>query len=57
MIAVRGTLTALDVLHDVTLWLVPAVLQRPGLGVEGTGVELSVEQIGGVPAEVGQNPH
>ncbi|CAK9080764.1 unnamed protein product [Durusdinium trenchii] len=27
VIAVRGTLTALDVLHDVTLWLVPAVLQ------------------------------
>ena len=27
VIAVRGTLNALDVLHDVTLWLVPAVLQ------------------------------
>ena len=30
VIAVRGTLNALDVLHDVTLWLVPAVLQRLG---------------------------
>ncbi|CAL1154962.1 unnamed protein product [Cladocopium goreaui] len=27
VIAVRGTLNALDVLHDVTLWLVPTVLQ------------------------------
>eukprot|EP00438_Fugacium_kawagutii_P011983 Skav221993 [mRNA] locus=scaffold1319:114092:125535:- [translate_table: standard] len=27
VIAVRGTLNALDVLHDVTLWLVPAVMQ------------------------------
>ena len=30
VIAVRGTLNALDVLHDVTLWLVPTVLQRLG---------------------------
>ena len=30
VIAVRGTLNALDVLHDVTLWLVPAVLQCLG---------------------------
>ncbi|CAJ1397841.1 unnamed protein product [Effrenium voratum] len=28
VIAVRGTLDSLDVLHDVTLWLVPAVMQR-----------------------------
>ena len=32
VIAVRGTLNALDVLHDVTLWLVPTVLQRLGHG-------------------------